>query len=346
MDISIYSPEECERIANGASLRYVKDNKPGIIRKGCGKGFAYYYPDGSKITDEKVLQRVELLAIPPAYEKVWICPWANGHIQATARDSKNRKQYFYHPLWQEARQQQKFDSMLQFGRTLSSLREHINEQLSGPASLKKNQIICAILYLLDTACVRIGNPLYAEENKTYGLTTLRKKHLFFDSHAAILHFNGKNSKTWHVVLNNKKIIRILKKCEEIPGYELFKYRDENKVLNTIHSQDINYYLQNLTNHPFTAKDFRTWIASREIFCRLLELPNQEKISLSLKEVANLLGHTPSVCQKNYVFPEIITCWKNGNLQDWHNRNHKKLAELSSDQRFQLWLEDFFSQKKL
>lgn len=341
MEISLYSTEECERFAKMASLRYVQDSIPGVLRKKQGKGFAYYYPDDTKITDKMELTRLRTLAIPPNYQNVWICPFANGHIQATGRDNRNRKQYIYHPLWQEARKKQKFDSMLLFGKAIVLIREHINEILNQPLSLNKNQMICAILYLLDTSCIRIGNAIYAKENKTYGLTTLRKKHLSINHNQAILSFEGKNSKVWKINLKNKKIIKILKRYEEIPGYELFKYQDENKIINVITSQDINYYLKSLTNHPLTAKDFRTWIASREFFCRLLELANIESPSITfksaLKEVATLLGHTATICQKSYIHPEIIQWWKEGKFKEWKNKHLKKISLLNEDEQLLYWL---------
>lgn len=340
MNISLYSLEECEKIATESSLRYVQDSLPGILRKKCGKGFAYFYPDGTQVRNENELKRIKQLVIPPAYKEVWICPFANGHIQATGRDSRNRKQYRYHPLWQEARQRQKFDMMIHFGESISLIRHHINEILSQPPSLSKNQIICAILYLLDTCCIRIGNTIYAQENKTYGLTTLRKKHLIIQKNQATLDFYGKNSKVWHINLRDKKIIRILKKCEEIPGYELFKYQDENGI-KIITSQDINFYLKCLTNYPFTAKDFRTWIASREFFCRLLEFSNTklraDVFIPVLKEVAKLLGHTPNVCQKNYIHPEIINWYKEGKLDKWKNKHQKKINSMSRDELLLYWL---------
>jgi DNA topoisomerase-1 len=343
METSLYSSEECEKIAKEASLRYIQGSIPGILRKKSGRGFSYYYPDGIKITDKDELHRVRALAIPPAYKEVWICPFANGHIQATGRDDRNRKQYHYHPLWQEARQKQKFDTMLQFGEALFLIREHVNKTLNSTPFLNKNKVICAILYLLDTSCIRIGNTHYALENKTYGITTLRKKHLSIKHNQAILDFAGKNSKTWHINLRNKKIVNILKRCEDIPGYELFKYYDENKMLNVVTSQDINYYLKGLTDHPFTAKDFRTWIASREFFCRLLEFPNIEKLSFTsaLKEVADLLGHTPKICQKSYIHPQIIFCWKEGKLEKWKQKHRKKIESLSHDELLLFWLKKGF-----
>lgn len=343
MKISLYSPEECERIAKEASLKYVTDAKPGITRKKIGKKFVYFNPDGSKVVDERDLNRIKALAIPPAYHHVWICPSPNGHIQATGKDVKNRKQYRYHSLWRKARQTQKFHNLIHFGRSIFSIREHVNEELSQPPTLHKTQVMCAILYLLDTSCIRIGNTIYAKENGTYGLTTLRKKHLSLNTSKASLDFEGKNSKTWHIDLKDKKIVKILRKCEEIPGYELFKYLDETNTVNVITSQEINAYLQALTNHPLTAKDFRTWIASREIFTRLIELTvpkdaSDVEIKNLVKDVAELLGHTPAICQKNYIYPEIISFWQEGKLETWCRRHLEEINTLNDDELFLLWLE--------
>ncbi|MBA2657837.1 MAG: DNA topoisomerase IB [Tatlockia sp.] len=347
MPISLYSIEECEKSAKNASLRYVNDLTPGISRKRHGKGFAFYYADGSRVTDKNELKRIKALAIPPAYNKVWICPYPNGHIQATGMDNKNRKQYRYHPLWHEVRQQQKFHTMIHFGRAIDSIRAHVSKELSQPPTLNKTQIICAILYLLDKSCIRIGNSVYAKTNKTYGLTTLRKKHLSIEENKAVLDFEGKNSKLWHINIKDKKILRVLRKCEEIPGYELFKYRDETNALNIVTSQEINAYLQELTNHPFTAKDFRTWIASRETFLRLLELSyieNDPPAGLKdiILEVSNQLGHTPKICQKNYIYPLIVSWWQEGKLEKWKTTNAKKILNLDEDNLFLLWLAAFES----
>ncbi|WED43995.1 DNA topoisomerase IB [Legionella cardiaca] len=343
MDISLYSTEECEKIAKDASLRYVNDTLPGISRKKTKKGFNYYYPTGKLITDANELQRIQKLAIPPAYHDVWICPFSNGHIQVTARDDKNRKQYRYHPLWQKIRQQQKFHMMVAFGKAIPKIREHVNEHLSKPANLSKEQIICAIIFLLDKSCIRIGNLIYAKENKSYGLTTLRKKHLSIDKNKISLEFEGKNSKIWHIDLKDKKIIKVLKKCEEIPGYEVFKYRDTNNNLNIVTSQEINGYLQKLTKQPFTAKDFRTWFACRETFSRLInfalkEKPTIQRLNEVLLEVSELLGHTPKICQKNYVHPEILNWWQQGKLSQWANRNQSRIFSLDEDGLLLYWLQ--------
>lgn len=341
MELSFYSAEENEKVAREASLRYVKDNSPGISRKRCGKGFAYYQ-DGQIIKDRALINRIRALAIPPAYHDVWICPHSNGHIQATGRDKNNKKQYRYHPLWQQIREHHKFNSMIDFGHALKAIRAHVEEEISKPIKLSKSQVICAILYLLDNSSIRIGNPVYATQNQSYGLTTLRKKHLSMQRNQALLHFKGKSKQLWQVVLKDRKIIRVLKKCEEIPGYELFKYRDE-QGLNVITSQEVNNYLQNLTNHPFTAKNFRTWTACRETLQRLIVITFVEEESSSalkqvIREVASLLGHSVSICQKNYIYPEIISAWQEKRLSAWAEEHKKKILTLNEDELLLFWLE--------
>ncbi len=324
-------------------LRYIKDSIPGIKRERHGAKFVYFTPKGERISDKKEIDRINALAIPPAYSDVWISPLANGHLQATGRDSKNRKQYRYHSLWREIRQENKFISMIPFGKTLPLIRDHVDQQLNKPLAMDKDQIICAIIYLLDNHFIRIGNVEYEKQNHSYGLTTLRKKHLSLESSKAILKFNGKNSKPWHVVLKDKKIIKVLKKCEAIPGYRLFKYLDQQNNHCEIHSQDINEYLQTLTQYSFTAKDFRTWAACREMLYRLSKITadEQENSTQNLKpiitEVATILGHTPSICQKCYIHPEIITMWQEEQLSEWVDR-YKHLIE-DKDKLLLQWLED-------
>lgn len=325
------------------SLQHISDSMAGISRKRYGNKFAYYYQDGTRVVDKNIISRINSLAIPPAYKDVWISPLSNSHIQATGRDSKNRKQYRYHPLWNQIRQENKFTSMIAFGKMLPAIREHIQLELAKSISMDKNQVICAIIYLLDNHFIRIGNAIYEKQNKSYGLTTLRKKHLSLSPSKAILDFDGKNSKPWHVVLKDKKIIKILKKCEEIPGYRLFKYLDENNNHIEITSQDINDYLHNVTNLSFTAKDFRTWAACRETLYRLTQThyndegSSQESLKTIISEVASILGHTPAICQKSYIYPDIIMKWKEEKIHAWF----KKRVQLSRDKDRLLlrWLED-------
>lgn len=336
-----------QEFAQIISLHYISDSSSGISRKLYGNKFVYYNSDGTRVVDENVLSRINSLAIPPAYNEVWISPLSNGHIQATGRDSKNRKQYRYHPLWRQIRQENKFMSMISFGKKLPLIREHIDQELKKPLNMNKNQIICAIIYLLDNHFIRIGNAIYEQQNKSYGLTTLRKKHLSLCPSKAILEFVGKNSKPWHVVLKDKKIIKILKKCEAIPGYRLFKYLDEDNNHCEITSQDINNYLQNLTDLSFTAKDFRTWGACRETLYRLTQThyndqeTSNETLNTIISEVAAILGHTPAICQKCYIYPDIIKKWKESKINVWIKRRTRLSQD--KDKLLLRWLEDHIIQ---
>jgi DNA topoisomerase I len=329
-------------MSRNLTLCYIQDSIPGITRKKRGNTFVYYYPDNTIVSDTHILERIHSLAIPPAYDQVWISPMDNSHLQATGRDNKNRKQYRYHSLWRKIRDENKFMSMIDFGNALPKIREHIETELNKPLKISKQQIISAIIYLLDNYFIRIGNAVYEKQNQSYGLTTLRKKHLSLSSSAAELHFNGKNSKSWQIVLRDKKIIKLLKKCEAIPGYKLFKYIDEDHNHYEITSQDINSYLQDLTQHSFTAKDFRTWGACREVFFHLCETPYVDEASAKkalpeiIAEVAALLGHTPAICQKCYIDPSIINQWKQGEINNWIKKRGKLMA--NKDNLFLRWLE--------
>ncbi len=323
-------------------LYYMNDSIPGITRKRRGDKFVYLHPNNTVVTEDDILERINSLAIPPAYNQVWISPLPNSHIQATGRDSKNRKQYRYHPLWRKIRDENKFMGMTHFGQALPKIRKHIERELNKPVKISREQIICAIIYLLDNHFIRIGNSIYEKQNHSYGLTTLRKKHLSLSSSKAELNFKGKNLKSWQIVLKDKKIIRILKKCEAIPGYKLFKYIDEESNYSEITSQDINTYLHDLTKDSFTAKDFRTWGACREMFFHLSQTPyldelsSKKDFSLIISKVAKLLGHTPAICQKCYIYPEIINQWKEGKINRWVKKRPKLIE--NKDKLFLRWLE--------
>ncbi len=328
------------------SLVYVK-NAYGIQRRKQGKGFVYYTSKNKRITDEKILERIRLLAIPPAYTHVWICTNEKGHIQAIGRDSKNRKQYIYHPLWTKERQEQKFKSLLPFGTALSLLRKKIDEEIKKPPSLDKTQIICAVLFLIDNYSVRIGNDIYAKENHTYGVTTLRKKHIRHKKNAVSFKFLGKNKQLWNFEVKETNIVQILKQCGQIPGYEIFKYYNEKKEIEVISAQDVNEYLYAVTQQHFTAKDFRTWIATREFFTRAIRLLDIKKLRMkqiknSLLEVATLLGHTPAICKASYIHPLIFEWLNNGKLLQWKNKNKKILHTKNPEELLILWLEKLYS----
>jgi DNA topoisomerase-1 len=346
MKSSVYTHLECEKIAKKASLIYISDGTSGITRKRVGKGFVYLDPNGVKITDPQEIKRINSLAVPPAYHDVWISPVANGHIQACGRDDKNRKQYRYHPSWEKVRRQQKFRQMIPFGKMLPMIRQRVEEELNRPVTLQKSQMICVVLYLLDRSSIRIGNPVYAKENKTYGVTTLRKKHISIQSNRAALTFEGKNAKIWHVNLLDKRIVRILKKCVQLSGYELFKFL-ENDQKRTLTAQDVTHFLRELTDYPFTAKDFRTWSACRETLIRLVTLavleeePTQAHLTKVIAQVAKLHGHTAKVCQKSYIYPEILESWLNGNMHVWVNQEKNKIEKLSNKDELLLhWLATF------
>lgn len=327
-----------DSVFNDSSLHYTTDDLPGISRRKQGSGFSYYYCDGTQVTEAETLARIKSLAIPPAYNDVWISPIAHGHIQATARDSKNRKQYRYHPLWRSLREENKFQTLIPFGKSLAKIRQHVAQELDKPLKINKTQIICGIIYLLDNYFIRIGNLIYEKQNKSYGLTTLRKKHLSLSASKAELNFIGKNAKPWHVVLRDKKIIKLLKKCEALPGYRLFKYIDDTDNSHCeITSQDINAYLQQLTNYSFTAKDFRTWGACRELLYRFSQVEYQQNaLKPILLEVSSLLGHTPAICQKSYIHPELINQWKQKKIIPWLKKRTRLLQD--KDKLLLRWLE--------
>lgn len=332
-----------------ASLIYVKDTN-GIQRKKQGRSFVYYDSKGKKISDPETLDRIKSLAIPPAYTHVWICPHERGHIQAVGRDSRNRKQYIYHPLWIQARDDIKFKSLLDFGKALSLLRKEIQKEIKKPPSLNKTQIICSVLFLVDNYSVRIGNNVYAKSNQTFGVTTLRKKHVQHKKGAVTFKFPGKNKHPWNFEVKEANIIQILKHCGQIPGYELFKYYKEQAQVEVITAQDVNDYLYSVTQHHFTAKDFRTWIATREFFMRIFKLLESRKLRMShiknsLLEVANLLGHTPAICKASYIHPQIWQWLNNGKLLQWKNKNKKKFNIKNAEELLLLWLEEIYLRDK-
>ncbi len=338
---SLYNETYRQKVAEKAALVYINDTIPGITRVRRGKGFSYYLPDQTHIKDATIVKRINALAIPPAYNNVWICPMDNGHIQATGRDAKNRKQYRYHTDWEALRDQVKFERVYEFGKCLPEIRKIVDSHLAD-RTLSRNRVLAALIKIMDISYIRVGNKAYAENNGTYGLTTLRKKHLNFENGSAVLEFDGKNKTHWHIDLKDKKLTRTLHKCEEIPGYSLFKYIDKDGDKHVIDSQDLNDYLREITGGlAFTAKDFRTWAACKEIFSRLLELevPTTKRdqaiaINAQIKEVAKLMGHTVAVSKKSYIHPHLIEHWQAGDLLKWSKKNSSKF-ELA-EEAFLMW----------
>ncbi|MEW6493417.1 MAG: DNA topoisomerase IB [Cyanobacteriota bacterium] len=305
--------------AKTAGLRYVTDDSPGICRQRRGKGFSYIGVDGKRLTDKSEIKRIDSLVIPPAWNDVWICPIANGHLQATGRDAKGRKQYRYHPHWCTVRSQTKFNRMIPFSAALPVIREQINRDLAHKG-LPREKVLATAVRLLETTHIRIGNAEYAQENKTFGLTTLRNRHVDVTSTTIHFHFKGKSGVKHDIELRDRKLARIIKRCQDIPGYELFQYVDNEGQRHSISSEDVNNYLREITGEDFTAKDFRTWAGTVLAARELKQMPPFESqtqakknVAQAIKAVAKELGNKPATSRKYYVHPAIIDAYLEGTL---------------------------------
>ena len=305
--------------AETAGLSYVSDEAPGIRRRKSGKGFTYTKPDGAKVTDKATLARIRSLAIPPAYTDVWICPRANGHIQATGRDAKGRKQYRYHPAFREVRESTKYEHMLEFARGLPAIRKTIDEHMS-LRGLPREKVLATVVHLLENTLIRVGNSDYVKQNKSYGLTTLRDPHVKVEGGELRFQFKGKSGKTWKLQVKDRRIARIVKACQDLPGQDLFQYIDDDGEQLSITSADVNAYLKEITGREITAKDFRTWagtVLAALALSEFEEFDNQAKAKKNIREaiekVASRLGNTPSICRKCYVHPEVFACYLDGGL---------------------------------
>jgi DNA topoisomerase-1 len=305
--------------AETAGLLYVSDEEPGIRRKKSGKGFTYLKPDGSKVADKATLERIRSLAIPPAYTDVWICLKANGHIQATGRDVKGRKQYRYHTAFREVRESTKYEHMLEFARGLPAIRTTIDEHMS-LRGLPREKVLATVVHLLENTLIRVGNSDYAKQNKSYGLTTLRDPHVKVEGGELRFQFKGKSGKTWKLQVKDRRIARIVKACQDLPGQDLFQYLDENGEHQSITSADVNAYLKEITGRDITAKDFRTWAGTVLAALALAEFEEfdseakaKKNIRAAIEKVSARLGNTPSICRKCYVHPEVFTSYLDGGL---------------------------------
>ena len=299
-------------------LVYVSDTMPGFTRVKRGKGFAYLDAEGRPVRDRRELQRIRSLAIPPAYTDVWICPLADGHLQATGRDARGRKQYRYHPDWQARRDADKFDRMLEFGAALPRIRARVRRDLDLPG-LPREKVIATIVHLLDTTFMRVGNDEYARTNGSYGLTTLRDRHAEVSGGTLRLKFKGKSGVVHKIKVSDRRIAAIVRRCQDLPGQELFQYVDDDGEVRSVGSADVNDYLRETTDAEFTAKDFRTWHASVQALERLagLTAPTlgeaRRLIKEALTEVSAQLGNTVAVCRKSYVHPRVLSCFTEGTL---------------------------------
>jgi DNA topoisomerase I len=307
-----------------AGLIYVSDAAPGIRRIRDGDGFVYQLPDGRRLTDEKELARIARLAIPPAYEDVWICTNARGHLQATGRDARGRKQYRYHPKWRVFRDGTKFDRMTAFGAALPRLRRRLRRDLALP-ELPREKVLAVIVSILDATRVRIGNAEYAKSNDSYGLTTLRNRHVRFIRDGRLLfRFRGKGGAEHEVPIDDKRLARIVRHCHQLPGQRLFQYVDETGARRPIDSDQVNAYLKEAMGDDFTAKDFRTWGATLRAIAVMNATPLPERSSEralnacivdAVKQVAADLRNTPAVCRKSYINPAVFTAWRTGELHE-------------------------------
>jgi DNA topoisomerase I len=305
--------------AETAGLRYVSDEEPGIRRKKAGKGFAYVGPDGGRIADEATLARIRSLAIPPAYTDVWICPRADGHIQATGRDAKGRKQYRYHPAFREIRESTKFEHMIEFAQALPVVRKTIDDHMS-LRGLPREKVLATVVHLLENTLIRVGNSDYAKQNKSYGLTTLRDPHVKVEGPELRFQFKGKSGKTWRLAVKDRRIARIVKACQDLPGQDLFQYVDDDGQPQSVTSADVNAYLKEVTGRDITAKDFRTWAGTVLAALALAEFEEfdseakaKKNIRQAIERVSSRLGNTPTICRKCYVHPEVFSCYLEGSL---------------------------------
>ncbi len=301
---------------------YTSDQMPGIKRKRSGEGFEYYGPDGSKLEDEETLQRVRSLAVPPAYEDVWICPLENGHMQATGKDARGRKQYRYHSKFREIRDESKFDRMAEFGRTLPEIHARLDRDLA-KRGLPREKVLAAVVMLLEKSFIRVGNEEYAKENKSYGLTTLRNRHVQVEGSDIKFSFLGKSKVKHQITLHDRKLARVVAKIQDLPGQELFQYLDEDGARCTVTSNDVNGYLKEISGHDFTAKDFRTWAGTVLALTQLLgaepaETKKKAKATVTgaIKVVAEQLGNTPAVCRKCYIHPVVLETYATGSLTEF------------------------------
>jgi DNA topoisomerase I len=330
--------------AEWAGLRYTTDEKPGLIRKKAGTGYYYLNSKGERVEDEKTLERIKKMVIPPAWTEVWISTSPRGHLQATGRDQKGRKQYIYHPEWQSARNLTKFGRMITFGHSLPALREQISKDIQS-RHLDKRKVTALVISILDNAMIRIGNRHYAKSNKSYGLTTLRDRHVTFNGSTVTFAFKGKKGVEHSIDLKDRKLAQLVKKCKDIPGYDLFQYYDESGERQTLESGDVNDYLREVTAYDFTAKDFRTWGGTvRMVECleNVLdedpELEKEKSIKEAVKQVAHGLGNTPTVCSKYYIHPEVVNLFREDKLLTYlkkHDPGKSKMKHMTATEEFVL-----------
>ena len=319
-------------------LHYVADTGPGIRRQLVGEKLCYVGVNGEQICEDIELSRIKALVIPPAWIDVWICPLPHGHLQATGRDAKGRKQYRYHAEWRRVRSQTKFNRMIAFGEALPKIRQQTAENLALPG-LPKEKVLATVVRLLEITRIRVGNEEYAKENSSFGLTTMRDRHVDISGSTIQFKFRGKSGVDHDIELNDRRLAKVVKRCQDIPGQELFQYLDDEGQRQPIDSGDVNAYLQEITGLNFTAKDFRTWAGTVLAAQELNELGPSESqteakknITQAIKDVAQQLGNLPATCRKYYVHPAILEAYSDGSLFQALKASGAKETESSSQLR--------------
>jgi DNA topoisomerase-1 len=324
---------EAASSARAAGLRYVTDDSPGIHRRGGAghggaagrtgrsKGFVYFDAQGRRLRDAAQLARITALAIPPAWTSVWICPLPNGHLQATGRDARGRKQYRYHAEWRAVRDATKFGRMVAFGEALPRLRARVGRDLA-LAGLPREKVLAAVVRLLETTLIRIGNEEYARQNRSFGLTTLRNRHVEIDGAELRFNFRGKSGKEHSVMVADRRLARVVRACRDLPGHELFQYLDDSDTRQSVSSEDVNGYLREATGEELSAKDFRTWggtvlalSALSAIGCATSAAEADRCVAAAVKLVAEQLGNRPAICRKYYVHPAVLEAFAGGRLAE-------------------------------
>jgi DNA topoisomerase I len=329
-ETSVVDPKQS---AAAAGLRYVTDDVPGITRKAKGKSFSFYDVHGKLIHDPTELKRIRSLVIPPAWKSVWICPRENGHLQVTGLDVRGRKQYRYHPDWREVRDAAKYERVMSFARALPKIRQRVDDDLKRP-SLCREKVIATVVKLLELSLIRVGNEEYAKENKSFGLTTMRNRHVDIAGSTVTFQFRGKSGKDHKIAVSDRRLAKIVRKCQELPGQRLFEYQDPEGNPVEVGSEDVNDYLQAISGEPFSTKDFRTWagtVLAAIGLNQMEEVDNQaaakKNVVTAVEAVSRMLGNTAAICRKCYIHPAVISRYMDGSLA--RTLRLKADAEISS-----------------
>ena len=328
-----------QKAADEAGLRYVNDKSPGYTRKRKGDDFEFLDTQGAKITDEARVLRIRRIAIPPAWENVWICPRANGHIQATGCDVRRRKQYRYHERWREVRDEGKYEKMVLFGTALPKIRRRVTKDLALPG-LAREKVLATVVQLLERTFIRVGNEEYAKENKSFGLTTMRNRHIDVSGATMRFQFRGKSGVSHDIKVEDRRVAKVIRKLQDLPGQDVFQYVDDAGEIRNITSQDVNDYLREITGEEFTAKDFRTWagtvLAAMALHAQSpCETKGQAKKNVrdAISAVSKILGNTPAVCRKCYVHPAVLENYLTGTaIEGLKLRTEEALADQLGDLR--------------